>query len=290
MTLTPPQPEPTPDVPVQAKEPFKSHVFTTPIIPEATQPTPETGPTPVSEPETTPSGEMPLRKQATYRKQAPAKLKKIAPQQIKPQITTPTLTQPGKPLIPPQKYHSAAPVVVARQPEEHPPSELLHPTPVQETVEKSQPVTASRPQRTPPEDRSGAQSISAPLTSPVPMALAYPPRRVERAEQVPPTPQQPATPTDTTPIVTAPQKSTPPTVASSPPVRVGSVQNVIQRKWPENEGGSASGDSDGGQAAESSSAGQAQPGFDLAQLAEDVFPYVKRLIEIESDRVSSRFR
>ena len=277
-----PAPRAAPDLPTPMEEPPELELFTSPALPEATKPAPETGPVTVSEPETTPSGEMPLRKQATYHRQTPARLKALTPQHVKPRIVAPVLARLEKPLIPPQKYHPAAPAVVARQPDERPLSDFSRPAPTQEALEKPRPAMTPQAQRAEPE--GSAQPASTSSTGPVPMALAYPPRQ---AEQVPPTPPPPpAVPTVTTPVETAPQKFTPPAVESRP----ASVQNVVQRKWPENEGGPSSGDSGGGQAAEQSGAGQAQPGFDLAQLAEDVFPYVKRLIEIESDRVSSRFR
>jgi hypothetical protein len=281
-----PAPRAAPELPAPVAEPPESKLFTPPALPKAAKPVPVTGPAPVAEPETTPSDEMPLSKQVAYRKKAPAKLKAFTPQHVKPKIEKPALVHPEKPLIPPQKYHPTAPVVVARQPDERPLSDFSHPAPTQDALEKPRPAATLQAQRAEPE--SSALPASTSLTGPVPMALAYPPRQ---AEQVPPAPPPPpVAPTVTTPVETTPQKPTSTAVASPPTVRPASVQNVVQRKWPENEGGPSSGIISSGQAAEQSSSGQAQPGFDLAQLAEDVFPYVKRLIEIESDRVSSRFR
>jgi len=283
----PPLPQPTPDSPTPVKKTPESKLFTTPVLPDITQPAPGSGPVIVSEPEAIPSSEMPLRKQATYRQQAPAKLKALTPQHVKPKIETPALVHPGKPLIPPQKYHPATPAVVARQPDEHPLLDFSRPAPMQAALVRPQPATTPQAQRAEPE--SNTQPAPTVSTKPVSMALAYPPRR---AEQVPPTSPLPAAPPVTPPVEIALQKKpTPPTVESPklPVVSKASVQNVIQRKWPENEGGPSSDILGNEPAAEQSSVEQAQPELDLARLAEDVFPYVKRLIEIESDRISSRF-
>ncbi len=87
-----------------------------------------------------------------------------------------------------------------------------------------------------------------------------------------------------------PAAETPGALAPVPPVTMSPVRNTIQRnKWPEHDG------LPGGQVGPASVNPQAedesqQIEIDLAQLADDVFPYIKRLIEQESDRIASRFR
>lgn len=75
-----------------------------------------------------------------------------------------------------------------------------------------------------------------------------------------------------------------PSPAQEPhPAVAASPSNVIQRLWEEHTGGQSQGGDSGG-SAESSSPGEQIGGLDLEILAEEVYPYVKRIIEIEANR------
>ncbi len=83
-----------------------------------------------------------------------------------------------------------------------------------------------------------------------------------------------------------PKNQAPPEARSMPKVAAAS-SNVVQRLWEEHsESGSGSG---GGSSAPRDDSGGASL-FDLDKLAEEVFPIVKRLIEIESERSSGYLR
>ncbi len=238
-------------------------------------------PPPVS-PETgiLPAFEAPVRTSAEYRRQAPARVRSLDAEKLKPQVGRLVQHQPQKPLIPPQKYHAASPAAIHRQPAESPAGELPHPAPIENPEKPSDSIVRPQAQLPKPEVTSLRPSPS-PAARPVPMALAYPPRPAASKEnaQVVPTPAGP-------PIGTSQQSSQAPATINRSP----DAANVIQRKWPENEGGAAPSTGGGGGAAPADSGGAgAAAGTDLAQLAEDVFPYVKRLIEIESDRLATRF-
>ncbi|MEI7848470.1 MAG: hypothetical protein WCK35_21900 [Chloroflexota bacterium] len=152
------------------------------------------------------------------------------------------------------------------------------------------------------EQPSSPETNAAPAASaPLDFSLAYPAspqaNRLDAAPTVsnPPAAKKPdSTPKNTEKI----NKSTEPalspsilrTIAPAAPIKTNAVQNTIQRKkWPEHEGlgGSGVGSSPGPAQAEDSTQ---QAEIDLEQLADDVLPYIKRLIEQESDRISSRFR
>lgn len=64
--------------------------------------------------------------------------------------------------------------------------------------------------------------------------------------------------------------------------------NVVQRQWEEHSGVERQGS--GGASSQGSEDDGNSSSLDLEALAEDVFPYVKRILEIESNRISGNFR
>jgi hypothetical protein len=242
--------------------------------------------------------EMPLRQQAIYRKESAARLAKSADVTARPVLLPPsTLARAEKPLIAPQKYRPAAssPQVVARQPDEPQARVFSQPAPGRDEQTDFQLAKPPQEQNLAPA-ASQTPSFPAPAAAfptemalpPVNMALAMPPA----ASNLKAASSQPATtqPTEAPPVTPAPQTSTPPAQAQVQiPSANAQVRNVIQRMWPEHQGisGNQDGQGSGGPGSQEESQGAA---IDLEQLAEDVLPYIKRLIEIESDRIAGRFR
>lgn len=237
-------------------------------------------------PASTPSAEgMPLQKQVVSRRKSVAKLKTVTPQRVEPHLNVSTSLHIEKPLLSIQKYRSTS-NVVARQPDESNPAlsssqpdalqqllEYLQPAPKSQGAEQKPGVGQQQPASTPAE------------MSPIPLSLVYPPRPASPAQQPQPAPQT-TTPTSQPPLSQPVAQKTATPVA--PTVRPANVRNTIQRRWPEHpEPGDHTVSSGAGGASGGEQTGASAPNLD--QLAEDVFPYIKRLIENESDRLSSRF-
>ena len=66
------------------------------------------------------------------------------------------------------------------------------------------------------------------------------------------------------------------------------MANVVQRQWEEHSG--VEGQGSGGASSQGTDDNGDSSPLDLEALAEDVFPYVKRILEIESNRISGNFR
>ena len=64
--------------------------------------------------------------------------------------------------------------------------------------------------------------------------------------------------------------------------------NIVQRQWEEHTG--VEGQSSGGASSQAAGDDREDSSLDLEALAEDVFPFVKRILEIEMDRGSGKFR
>jgi hypothetical protein len=275
------------------------------LTPDLSPSTPDS----VSEPEPAQSKKTPIRRQIDYRKKPPIKTRSLIPENIKEPAFPPAQTRMDKPLISPQKYSSSTPGKVQRQAEDHQPasffpsaqpqavsenlrpvtapgeiSENLQPVTrpgeIEEILEYRQPVRQAQTRNIQPTLRPSSISMSQPIS----MALAYPPHRVDQKNLL----EKAKSPAPAT--VSPAEKLSPNTQLPALITRSASVKNVIQRKWPENEGVTGPTTAGGGsQASERSSSASSAPPIDLAYLAEEVFPYLKRLIEIESDRLSSRF-
>ena len=84
------------------------------------------------------------------------------------------------------------------------------------------------------------------------------------------------------------QNTQPPTRKSRPGPEITTMANVVQRQWEEHSG--VEGQGSGGASSQGTDDNGDSSPLDLEALAEDVFPYVKRILEIESNRISGNFR
>ena len=69
---------------------------------------------------------------------------------------------------------------------------------------------------------------------------------------------------------------------------IARATNVVQRQWEEHSG--VEGQGSGGASSQRADGNGEDSPLDLEALAEDVFPYVKRILEIESNRISGSLR
>ncbi len=257
---------------------------------------------PVSQSSAPDAEAMPLHQRISYRRATPGALKIALPARLEPRRSLPKLTRSEKPLIAPNKYQPVAgetklASTIQRQPEQEITSPAVIPprapgTPVLEYVRSPQPLPAQRGESESRRD-SFTPAPPASVLPPMALSLAYPPRPVEKP--VAPSAPAPAAQPSAASTVPAPMQQgvNPPAPAASQTLarpRPASVGNTIQRTWSEHEGLGGSQLGEGSQPSSSSEQSGTAQELDLEQLAEDVFPYVKRLIEIESDRLAGRFR
>lgn len=210
---------------------------------------------------------MPLKQNIDYRQNAPRAIKKIASESIKPVSQPPLIQRLDTPLItrsvPRQKPSAQVtpPALQAR--------EFLAPTPRQD--QPSSPVTA--PGHLPmdmPQRKTVSQAPIPQNLAPIPMPLAIPAAAPAPANLAQ-TPQP-----STTPV----QPRVGQVAQPSPALRPSG--STIQREWEGHTPPSQS--SSGGSKDSNKSSASSQ----LESLAEDVFPYVKRILEIEADRSSGK--
>ena len=240
-----------------------------------------------------PPAEMPLRKNIQARREAPKAIKALRPETIKPAEQKPIMAPPPRPLISRRKYTR-----------DEKPAELA-PEPALQQQRSPAPETPSAPEL--PEgfgemdsllrERTGQKSAqTAPQAAePVrdgrqqlPMALAKLPHIAQQAAPQAPPPEN-QLPPELRMMQPAkaprqeeqrPEQRTLPTQADRPGRRLTttssiSSQQVVQRQQDDDT---------------SESESTATPPPNLDELAEEVLPYVKRILEIESERTPGRLR
>jgi hypothetical protein len=210
--------------------------------------------------------ESPLQAHLAGRRKAPEQVRFIAPRMFKAETKAPVTP----PVLSRQKARTAPP---AAAPPPAKPLDLL-PAPLPALSRQEAPVSPPSPAiempvARPPEHISassqpgGAQVLSAIQQPTLSQSAPQPTALAEAAQQ---------------------QR-----VEAALPATRSTAGNVVQRLWDEHSPpSSASSNPSSGTSGDQDSGGQ--PALDLDKLAEDVFPIVKRLIEIESERSSGYLR
>jgi hypothetical protein len=209
--------------------------------------------------------EAPLQAHLAQRRAAPQQVRFLEPRLFKPEVNRPRLIRPelrAKQASAPRERLDlppappAPPTTPARQPG-LPPAPTASPA-IEMPVARPQELRPDSPIFTP----GGAQSLTA----------------SSREAAQPPLLQPPA----------VSQPDQPQRVETRSPTASPAAGNVVQRLWEEhNESGSGSG---GGSSAPEQGGSDGGDALDLDKIAEQVFPIVKRLIEIESERSSGYLR
>ena len=248
--------------------------------------------------EMSPAVEMPLRRKLQARRAAPEAIKALRPDVLKPTQTKPLLAPPQAPLIARQKYtRTSEPETAAEAAQQ----QVLQ---TRSTVSNAPTASAEmppefaafenmsrgdRPRSAPfaPLVASPSQPSTSSARQPLALALAKTPRAVQPAPQ---TPERAALPQELRatleptrasevqrPLEQAalPERSSPKGQGLTENVSVSS-QKVVQRMQDEVTSDTAP--------------TPAAPAMNLTQLAEDVLPYVKRILEIESERTPGSLR
>lgn len=218
------------------------------------------------------SPEMPLQHQITYRQKAPKAVRTIEPEQLKPNVAPMLIHRIDEPLFMPVKRRSDA--TIDQRTETPSLSQILS----QPRTERS--ASAFREPQALPMDlshemASQTSSVESSVSRlPMPVALTPPESEAVQTIRQQKQPISPLSPrmTQQQATITSPSKAS----------------NVVQRLWEEHRElhGQEVGSSSSSQKSDRSSEG-GQGAFDLEALAEDVFPYVKRFLEIEANRSSS---
>lgn len=213
------------------------------------------------------AAQMPLRQRVDYRKSAPAALRALKPETVRPAAQPPLLRATEPPRL---ALAKAQPSPTAPAPETLP-ADLLAFTPA---PAPGQPPRSAQSESAPAPRPSAA---SAPL--PMPVAASPAARRESPAR-----PAQPESPPAAQ--ITALRPAQKPSPSAAPTPVKGA--NVVQRIWDEHEELRSS----GGERSPGQSGAQSAPAAspDLRALAEDVFPYVKRILENEAHRSSGHLR
>ena len=237
----------------------------------------------------TPLPEMPLRKKIQARQTAPKAIKALRPEKLISPKSPPLMKAPPRPLVSREKYSRAekpaeqgqeSALQMPRTPEPSAPSALPAEFAAFESMVGARPSMSQAPSSVP----SQVSSQSAPLSqAPLPMALAKTPRIVQtvpdtvekqeqkqaalleqQKEQLPPASREPS--------ITLPDSSR--QLLTS---KVSASGNSVVQRQP------AEATSDDAQS-------EKERAPNLDQLAEDVLPFVKRILEIESERIPGNWR
>ena len=254
---------------------------------------------PDTEPETkelslAPPAEMPLRKTIQAHREAPKAIKALRPETIKPVEKKPIMAPPPKPLVSRKKYtRDEKPAEPAPEPAAQRPSLADVPaTPAHELPAGFGEMDNLLRERTGQKPAQAAPQAAKPIRDgrqQLPMALAKLPHMAQQT-----VPQAPTTETELLPELRAMQSTRPPEQEQQlpeqptlPAARAGtqgrrltatssvSSQQVVQRQQDDETSVSAS---------------EITPPPNLDELAEEVLPYVKRILEIESERIPGRLR
>ena len=216
------------------------------------------------------SPEMPLHQNIGYRKNAPRSMRAIAPDQMKPVALPPLFHREDSSWLKRRKYLPAASQETPRQ---IPPRKGPSPIPG-----KNQSITSLR--------------IPDDLTMELPQRQVV--QQAPAPENLSPI-QMPLTPrvVSSTPAVTVPKTEVAKSVvqpvqdqAVRKPAMVARTNNTIQRTWEGHSPPSSQSSSAGTSTGESDN----QESINLENLAQDVLPYIKRILEIEAERSSGKLR
>ncbi len=225
-------------------------------------------------PETLPDSprppEAPLLLHLAQRKAAPEQIRFVTPKVVKPDAQRPALIQRDLPRLGPRPPAQAAP----------PPS----------VPDRDRGLPVRPPARPAADEGANAPRLVGP--EPAPLAaqskVDMPVARI--AEKAAPQARM-NLPADGKPAVAPPapnNQSLSPAASAAPAATSSAASNVIQRLW---EGHSPPASQSGGSTGSAAESGaESGAGLDLDTLAEQVFPIVKRLIEIESERSSGYLR
>lgn len=278
-----------PDLPAAATLPSGLAGKPRPAAPAKFQPTPEqvdaSAETPTSTKPDLPAAqpgpqpeETPFLAHLAQRRAAPEQVHSLATKTIKAKIAArPAMLRPN--LFKLRRGETPAPTTSAPVPPTQPP-----PLSLASVQRQGSPTVAQQPELTAVPQR---QSIEMPVARIQPAApqSAFAPGGAQTLSALPTNTFQPVPPTPA-------KESAPPATQSQakPPIPApqASTRNIVQRMWEEHSPpASASGRGSGATNQEDS---QGEPALDLDKLAEDVFPIVKRLIEIESERSAGYLR
>ncbi len=231
--------------------------------------------------------EMPLRKKIQARRTAPKAIKALRPEKLISPKTPPLMEAPSRPLVSREKYSRTEKTAElaeepALQSEPSTPSALPTEFAALERLYNTRPSAPKAPPSVP--TQASAQQSTPPLSQmPIPMALAKPPRIMQpapqgaekRAEKLPSQleqqPKEQMPPASREPSITLPDSSRQGLTSS---ISV-SGNKVVQRQPDETT---------------SDDAPVEERAPNLDQLAEDVLPLVKRILEIESERTPGNWR
>jgi hypothetical protein len=212
--------------------------------------------------------EKPLKQHIDYRKQASRVIRALEPERLKPTPISSLIHRIDAPLVSPAKYSSSS-------------------------AHYSRPELPALPQ--PPSIPKQGQPVSAPSIPQI-LSMDLPHWQDSQSLHTPDLPlakpqaAQVSTPA-TSKILEQPEQAVAP---DRPPVEqisqsapeVAHTSNVVQRMWEEHQGLDSQSSSEG------SDQSTDEPGSqqDLEVLAENVFPYIKRILEIEANRSSRNLR
>ncbi len=231
--------------------------------------------------------EMPLRKKIQARRTAPKAIKALRPKKLISPKTPPLMETPARPLVSREKYSRAEKTAElaeepALQSEPSAPSALPAEFAALERLYSTRPSASEAPHSV--ATQASAQKSAPPLSQmPVPMALAKTPRIVQPApqsaekqaekqpSQLEQQPKEQLPPASREPSITLPDSSRQGLTSN---VLVSS-NKVVQRQPDETTSDDAPVE-------------ERTPNLD--QLAEDVLPLVKRILEIESERIPGNWR
>jgi hypothetical protein len=213
------------------------------------------------------SPEMPLQQNISYRQNASRLIRAIAPDQMKPASLPPLIHREEAPLLTRSKYRTTSiegslpdlpkrkdPSPLPKQDQPVPPLRL--PDALAQIFPSSQASQAPDPQNLSPIPMPLALPIAAPV-------VVKPASKLESAKTLVPASLEQSS-----------RKST----------GVPKTNNTIQRTWEGHTGPSQNTSQKSGESKARSES------TDLESLAENVFPYVKRILEIEAERSSGKLR
>ena len=256
-------------------------------VPQLPQPELESPPSiPLkAEPEVpTASPKMVLRKKIQSRKKVAKKLKSLQPEKLMPPKTPPLLAPQARPIISSDKYRHAAKKEIDMPRKDLPTPQSKFEEALSQPMEK--PFWQSDPESVPdsqPKDGETEPVFQPLLTKPLPMSLAYTPRSSQSLPQA-------HLGSETSSAETSAQQSSSQMKEEQlpPPSQKEEPEEAIIQRLTEGDGGFSGSEVIRRQADEIDvdEPEEEEAELDLDQLAEDVLPLVKRILEIESERLS----
>jgi hypothetical protein len=240
--------------------------------------------------ETFPSMGMPLAKKVVGHRQTADTFKAVEDGVLKSKIDPSIMSQPERPLVSVNKFPQKTPSPPDQDIQKPSPAfgrpqiqpdgafrseagsePTIHPPLVQRTVDDEAPIPG--------------------VPEPLPLSLAFPPSlftpSVDAVDQV--SPPTPMTVQPTSLETQEPLEEQEPPFETQVPEAPTTGSEVIQRVWEEHQG-SDEGVGMGGFERETPEPEDDEIDINLEQLAEEVLPHIKRILEIEAERQSNIFR